>query len=74
MRVRVRAGDVTIEVEGMEWTRRQVRALVEHAAGIHAAMNDTEQPETAAFGFSLGATTDLAPEPQPQSYFTDDEE
>ena len=73
MRVRVRAGDVTIEVDGLEWTRRQVRDLAEHAAGIHAAMQD-EQPEPNPIGFALGAATDLAPDPEDEPYYTDDEE
>jgi len=73
MRVRVRAGDVTIEVEGVDYTRRQVNALAEHAAGLHAALQ-ADAPEANPIGFSLGASTDLAPDPQPESYFTDDEE
>lgn len=74
MRIRVRAGDVTIEVDGLDYTRPQVKALANYAAGLHAALNETEQPEANPIGFSLGASTDLAPDPQPESYFTDDEE
>jgi hypothetical protein len=71
MRVRVKVGDVEVTVEGVDYTRRQVRGLLGAVAGV-AVMLTPDEPERAPVGFSV--VTERADDPEPEAFFTDDEE
>lgn len=69
MRVSVRVGDVRIDVEGLDYSRAQVRALLDRAA-IIATGRDVipEQVSPSPLGF----TTQIE-DRQPDYVFPDDE-
>ena len=70
MRVTVKVGEVSVTVEGLDYTRRQVRALLGAVYAV-AAMREPEEEERAPLGFSV--VTERAGEPEPEYQFTDDE-
>ncbi len=74
MRVTVKVGDVSVAVDGLDFTRRQIVALANHVAGLSAALAQGDDDDRQGFGFSLSAATERAVEPEPESWFTDDEE
>jgi hypothetical protein len=70
MKVTVRVGEVSVTVEGIDYTRRQVRGLLGAVAGV-AVMLTPDEPERAPVGFSV--VTERADDPEPEYLFTDDE-
>ena len=76
MKVTVTVGPVTVRVDGLDLTERQVRRLLDSAAQIAVSLvdNSPESPpeERAPVGFA--AHLERAGEPKPEAYFTDDEE
>ena len=69
MKVVARVGEVSVVVEGLDFTRRQIRSLLLTVAGIAASLG-TEEPERTALGFAV--ITERADEPPHEDYFTDD--
>ena len=70
MKIRVAAGAVSIEVEGVDYTRAQLTKLANHVAGLAAILNETEVEERPPIGF--GVITEIA-EP-PETYYEDEDE
>jgi len=70
VKIRVAAGAVSIEVEGVEYTRAQLTKLANHVAGLAAALNETEIEERAPMGF--GIITEIAD--PPETYYEDEDE
>lgn len=71
MKVIVRCGAVSVTVQGVDLTKRDIRKLVFDVAGIAASLGEDE-PEKQPMGFS--AVVERAPDPEPESFFTDDDE
>ena len=75
MRISVRVGVVRVDVEGVDYTRRQVARLLAQAAGVAAALApeaDTPEADTPApVGFAV--VTERADEPRVEHYYTDDD-
>lgn len=77
MRVRVKVGSVTVDVEGLELTRRDVNDLLRRATAAAEAVpeEDADEPEAKApLGFT--ASMERAPEfvDPAATWYTDDEE
>lgn len=74
MRVSVRVGEIRVDVDGLDYTRRQVNALVRHVASIAVALTETQpEPERPPVGFT--AHLERAPDIEPDlSEFFEDEE
>ena len=70
MRVSVRVGVVRVDVEGVDYTRRQVARLLAQAAGVAAALAP-EADTPAPVGFAV--VTERADEPRVEHYYTDDD-
>ena len=70
MRVVVKVGEVSVTVEGLDYTRRQVRALLGAVYAV-AAMREPEEGAANPVGFSV--ITERAGDPEPEAFFTDDE-
>lgn len=65
MKVRLRVGTVSADLEGVDLTRRQVRALLFDLAGIAASL-EPEAEQAAPMGFTAHLERlpdDLPPEP-----------
>jgi hypothetical protein len=60
MDVKVSVGEVVVRLSGVEYSPRQVLALLRQAAGIAMAVQGEGEPEKPAFGFS--AHLELDPE------------
>jgi hypothetical protein len=71
MKVIARCGPVSLTVDGLDLSRKEIRKLLMDVAGIAASLGE-EEPERAPIGF--GVVTERASEPEPESFFTDDEE
>ena len=74
MRVTVKVGEVSLTVDGLDYTRRQVVALLGQVASVAVALADGEEEDRQAFGFSLGATVERVPEDVSEPIYYDDEE
>ena len=70
MKVTIVVGGTQIRVVGLDLTPRQVRRLLMDVAGIHATITPDEPEEKQPIGFA--AHVERAPDPAPESYFTDD--
>ena len=70
MKIRVAAGAVSIEVEGVDYTRAQLTKLANHVAGLAAALSEVEVEERAPMGF--GVITEIAD--PPETYYEDEDE
>ena len=71
MKIVAKAGDVTLIVDGVKWKRKKVRRLLMDVAGLAASLQ-TAEPESQVFGF--GASTERATVPEPEAWFSDDDE
>ena len=71
MKVTVRVGEVSVTVEGLDYTRRQVRALLGSVYAV-AALREPEEEERPPVGFSV--VTERADDPEQEAFFTDDED
>ena len=71
MKVTVTVGQVTVRVDGLEFTHRQVRNLIGTVYAT-AALMAPEEAERNPVGFA--AHLERAWEPKPEYQFTDDEE
>jgi len=71
MRVRIQVGAVTIDPQGVDVSTRTVRALIDQCAERNAEIDTTPEPERTPLGFAV--ITERGDEPEPRSYFTDDE-
>jgi len=60
MDVKVSVGEVVVRLSGVEYSPRQVLALLRQAAGIAVAVQGEGEPEKPSFGFS--AHLELDPE------------
>lgn len=74
MRVTVKVGHISVTVEGVEYTRRQVTALLGQVASVAVALTEGEEEDRQAFGFSLGASVERVPEDLSEPIYYDDEE
>lgn len=74
MRVRIQVGAVTIDLQGVDVSTRTVRALIDQCAERNAEIDTTPEaePERTPLGFAV--ITERGDEPEPRSYFTDDDE
>lgn len=67
VRVRLRVGECTVDLSGMDLTLRQVRALLADLGGLAATLPDDPAPERAPVGFAAPVLErlpdDLASEP-----------
>ena len=70
MRVRLRVGNVSADLDGMELTRRQVRALLFDLAGIAATL-EPEAEQSAPVGFT--AHLERLPEEMPSEPLEDED-
>jgi len=70
VKIRVAAGAVSIEVEGVDYTRAQLTKLANHVAGLAAALSEVEVEERAPMGF--GVITEIAD--PPETYYEDEDE
>lgn len=72
-RVKIVAGSIEVSVDGIDYTRRQVIALLDRAAALAALIDIAEEPEKAP---SIGFTAHLerAPESLETSLPYDDED
>jgi hypothetical protein len=71
MKVTVSVNAVSVTVEGLDYTRRQVRALL---GSVYATACLMETPEESANPVGFAAHVERAPDMRPEAYFTDDEE
>jgi hypothetical protein len=73
-RVKIVAGSIELTVEGIDYTRRQVTALLNHVAALAAVMNaeSDEEPTPNPVGFT--AHLERAPESLDTSLPYDDED
>ena len=71
MRVTVSVNAVSVTVEGLDYTRRQVRALLGSVYAT-ACLMETPEEERAPMGFA--AHVERAPDMRAEAYFTDDED
>ena len=74
MRVTVKVGQISVTVDGLDYTRRQVTALLGQVASVAVALTEGDEEERQAFGFSLGATVERVPEDVSEPIYYDDEE
>ncbi len=74
MRMRIVVGDVTVTVEGLELTRRQVRDMLREAAGIAVTIRSLQAEPAQDHPIGFSAHLERALEPEAESYFTDDDE
>lgn len=80
MKVRIAAGGVEITINGVDYTRRQIKDLLGEVAGVALALEEVApmqlEPPKPAFGFALGADTEIAEivEPDLSEYFEDEED
>lgn len=72
MKVTVTVQGVTVTVEGLDYTRRQVRALLGSVYATACLMDAPEAEERTPLGFAV--ITERAGDPEPEHLFTDDEE
>ena len=70
MKVRLRVGNVSADLDGMELTRRQVRALLFDLAGIAATL-EPEAEQAAPVGFT--AHLERLPEEMPAEPYDDED-
>ena len=70
MRVRLRVGNVSADIDGMDLTRRQVRALLFDLAGIAATL-EPEAEQAAPVGFT--AHLERLPEDLPAEPYDDED-
>lgn len=70
MKVSLRVGQVSAEVEGVDLTRRQIRALLFDLAGIAATM-EPEAEQAAPVGFT--AHLERLPEEMPSEPLEDED-
>ena len=70
MKVRLRVGNVSADLDGMELTRRQVRALLFDLAGIAATL-EPEAEQAAPVGFT--AHLERLPEEMPSEPLEDED-
>ena len=70
MKVRLRVGNVSADLDGMELTRRQVRALLFDLAGIAATL-EPEAEQGAPMGFT--AHLERLPEEMPSEPLEDED-
>jgi len=79
MKISIAAGGVEVTVEGVTYTRKQVKELLGEVAGVAIALDDAgvapQEPEPRPFGFRLGADMELADvvEPDLSEYFEEEE-
>ena len=71
MRVTVSVNAVSVTVEGLDYTRRQVRALLGSVYAT-ACLMETPEEERAPMGFAV--ITERAGELRPENFYSDDEE
>ena len=71
MRVTVSVNAVSVTVEGLDYTRRQVRALLGSVYAT-ACLMETPEEERAPMGFAV--ITERGTDPPEEHLFTDDEE
>lgn len=70
MKIRLRVGNVSADLDGMELTRRQVRALLMDLAGIAATL-EPEPEQSAPVGFT--AHLERLPEEMPSEPLEDED-
>ena len=70
MRVRLKVGQASADIDGMELTRRQVRALLFDLAGIAATL-EPEAEQAAPMGFT--AHLERLPEDLPAEPYDDED-
>jgi hypothetical protein len=79
MKIRILAGGVEISINGVDYTRRQIKDLLGEVAGVALALEEVApmqlEPAKPAFGFNLGVETELAEivEPDLSEYFEEDD-
>jgi hypothetical protein len=72
-RVKIVAGSIELSIDGIDYTRRQVTALLNHVAALAAVISETEdEPDKPAIGFT--AQLERAPESLDTSLPYDDED
>lgn len=71
MKIVAKVGDVSLVVDGLDMTYRQIRKALLDVAGIAASLQ-AEEPERQALGFAV--TTERADPPEPEAWFSDDDE
>jgi hypothetical protein len=71
VKVIARCGAVCLTVDGLDLTRKEIRKLLMDVAGIAASLGE-EEPEKQPMGF--GVVTERAAEPEPENFYSDDEE
>lgn len=74
MKLTIQIGEVAVKVTGLDVTVRQVTALMREAARLAAGLEAAPEaePERTPLGFAV--ITERGDEPEPRSYFTDDDE
>jgi hypothetical protein len=71
-RVKIVAGSIELTVDGIDYTRRQVAALLQQVAALAALMDAQEEPSTNPVGFT--AHLERAPESLDSSIPYEDED